>query len=390
MCPIIVAVPTVTMRGALSPWLGCAIVFLFAGAATIQAVPQNPPPPAAASITERLARVRADLFAGAPHLSDDIKELMAILASDPSSADAHLLLGVAYRTDGSPDMIPDAKAEFQQALDRDPQLVPARFFLAQTYFDLGRFEKARDELTAALARMPAQPLFLALLGEAERQMGNPQRSVDLNRQALQSDATFAQARFYLGRALIDLHQRDAGIQEFETVVRGGTQAPDVLLALGSAYVDAGRIADAIPLLDQVTRVAPADSGTRIVLARAYRLEGALEKADQQLAIAEPPEQAKQPTGAYQKLMVDLNVERGQVRLQQKRLADAATALRAAIDMDPASAAAHRYLAEVLLRQGQYKSSLEHATQAGKLGMPLPDDLRKTLDEKLRGKAATGA
>jgi len=338
----------------------------------------------AGAIAERLARVRADLFAGGAHLADDIKDLTAILAVEPDSADAHLLLGMAYRTGGSPDMIPDAKAEFQQALDLDPQLVPARFFLAQIYFDLGRFEKVRDELTAALARMPAQPQFLALLGEAERQMGHPERSVDLNRQALQADATFAQARFYLGRALIDLHQRDAGVRELEAVVRGGVQAPEVLLALGSAYLDAGKVDEAAQLLEQTTRLAPADSSAHIALARAYRMKGALEQAEQQLTLAEPPDVARQPTRAYQKLVVDLNVERGQVRLQQQRLDTAATALKAAIDMDPSSGAAHRYLAEVLLRQGQYKASLEHATQAEKLGVPLPADLRKTLDEKLRG------
>src|SRR5262245_29038245 len=163
------------MRGAFSRWLGCALLLVVAGSTSTLASSQIAPQGAPGSISDRLTRVRADLFAGGPHLSDDIKELMAILAIDPLSADAHLLLGMAYRTGGSPDMNPDAKAEFQQALAIDPQLVPARFFLAQTYSELGQFEKARDELTAALARMPSQPQFLALLGETERQLGNPQK-----------------------------------------------------------------------------------------------------------------------------------------------------------------------------------------------------------------------
>ena len=69
----------------------------------------------------------------------------------------------------------EAVAELRQALALDPAFVPARYFLAHIYLDLGRNERAREELDAALAQAPRNPQFLTLLGEVERQLKNPRR-----------------------------------------------------------------------------------------------------------------------------------------------------------------------------------------------------------------------
>ena len=52
---------------------------------------------AKAQIQQRLARIRAALFSGTARPDDAVKELKDILAADPESAEAHLLLGIAYR-----------------------------------------------------------------------------------------------------------------------------------------------------------------------------------------------------------------------------------------------------------------------------------------------------
>ena len=83
------------------------------------------------SIRERLNRVGPIVFSGGDHIKEAIQELKEILALEPNSAEAHLLLGLAYRTAGSPEMIAEAKAELVQAASLDPSFVPARFYLAQ-------------------------------------------------------------------------------------------------------------------------------------------------------------------------------------------------------------------------------------------------------------------
>src|SRR3954454_8685610 len=72
-----------------------------------------------------------------------IRESKAALAEDPQYAEAHMLLGQAYLARQSASMIAEAKAELQQALDLNPDLLWARFYLAKIYIDLGTYQKAK-------------------------------------------------------------------------------------------------------------------------------------------------------------------------------------------------------------------------------------------------------
>jgi tetratricopeptide (TPR) repeat protein len=345
--------------------------------------------PAKASPLERVNRVRADLLSGAPHFQEDVQELKALLALDPKSAEAHLLLGIAYRGLGSPDLAGETVAEFRQALDLNPAFIPPRFYLAQMYLELGRPARARDELNAGLVAVPGNPQFLALLGEAERQLKNPARAVELAQQALHADEAFAQARYYLALGLFDLGRRDEAIQQLEQVVRSGAKAADAYRNLGAMYLEAGRVDEAIETLIQGTRLDPARPDLRIQLARAYRLKGSLAKADEQLVMAGANVPAAQgsPSSEQQQLEFDMNLEQGLLRLQQGRLEAAAKALLRVLAIDPDHGPATRDLAEIYLRQGLYPRALEYATRAEKLGFPLLESRRTLLQQKLRGAPA---
>ena len=315
----------------------------------------------AAPIQERLARVRADLYSRTDRLGENVKELKQILALDPRSADAHMLLGIAYSTWGSKELKGEAIGEFRQALDLNPRLVEVRFFLAHLYLDLGRQARAREELEAALAQTPGNPEFLALLGEAERQLKNPQRAIEVTRQALQADRSFAPAHYYLGLALLDAGQRDEGIKELEQVVGAGAPVVDAYVALGSAYVEAGRAADAIETLTRGLRVDAGNSALHIALARAYRSTGLLEKADAQLTLGRPKRTALSDSSdyPYQQVELDFQLERGLVKLQRGQLAAAAEAFKKVLEMEPNHEAATRGLAEVNRRLAAKKPGGGH-------------------------------
>src|SRR6187402_361286 len=98
--------------------LACAAIVMWQAAA---------PPP---TIQERIDRVKADLYSRTDRLGENVTELKQILALDPRSADAHMLLGIAYSTWGSRELKGDAVGEFRQALDLNPRLVEVRFYLA--------------------------------------------------------------------------------------------------------------------------------------------------------------------------------------------------------------------------------------------------------------------
>src|SRR5437867_12627209 len=147
----------------------------------------------------------AHLKSAADHLQRSeadqaIRECKAALAADPQSADAHMLLGQAYLSLRSVSLIAEAKAELQQALALDPGLLWARFYLARIYVDLGRNAKAREELERGLEQRPNAPHFLALLGEVNRKLGNPEASMALNRKALEADPALTPAHYHLALA----------------------------------------------------------------------------------------------------------------------------------------------------------------------------------------------
>ena len=338
------------------------------------------------SIRERLNRVGPIVFSGPDHIKEAIQELKEILALEPNSAEAHLLLGLAYRTAGSPEMIAEAKAELVQAASLDPSFVPARFYLGSMYLEQGRPAQAKEEMESALTQAPGRPQFLAILGEAERQLKNPKRSAELNRQALQADDSFAQARYYLALALFDLQQREEAVRELERIVSSGAKVVEPYLSLGTAYIDAGRTDAALQTLRQGLQIDPRRPDVRIQLARAFRLKGQFIQAREQLKLAAPAN-APAPGSTYsqQQVDTDLSLETGLLELQQGRLAAAAAALSNVLKMDPDQGPANRALAEVYLLQGAYKRSAEYAARAEKLGFPLPDAKRNLLEEKLRGK-----
>lgn len=353
-------------------------------AARQQAEPGKP------AADQRLTRIAADVFAGGHgRLDADIAELKTILAENPRSAQAHALLGVAYRAKGSPDLLGEAAGELRQAIDLDPSLIPARLYLAHLYLDLGRAERAREELQAALTRMPGQSQLLALLAETERQLGKPDTALDLALQALKSDPASVEARYYQGLALYDLKRRDEAIQVFEQVLQAGGRRPEVYDSLGTAYLDAGRLDEAIATLTDGVKLDVSRPEPMIALARAYRLQGQLTRADAALAHVRTLVGATAVSQADQRVQRDLYFEDGLLRLKQARLDAAARSLRKVVDLDPNYGPGYRYLAETYIRQGLYARAGDQATRAEKLGAPLPEDLQKTLQDKLRASRPKG-
>ncbi len=351
------------------------------GLIPVQSAASAPP------LQDRLNRVRTDLFSAAPHVADDVKELKEILGAEPRSVEAHVLLGMAYRALGTQEMLAEAVAEFRQTIDLDSSFVPARFYLAHVYLDLGRASRAKEELLAALEKAPGNPQFTALLGETERQLKNPTKAVELLRQALQADASLVEAHYYLGLALFDAGQTPESIKELELVAQSGAARPEAYLALGTAYIEAARLDDAVAALTRGTKVEPAGAALRIQLARAYRLKGQLDKAELELTRARPKPNSTL-AGSYtehQQLEFDLYTEQGLIKMKRGQYVAATDAFKKVLAMDPNHGPTNNRLAEAYLQQGLFKLASEHAARASKAGFPLPESEQELIRAGLTGK-----
>jgi tetratricopeptide (TPR) repeat protein len=307
---------------------------------------------APASSRERLNRIGADLYSPAPHPDDAIAELKTILAAEPALAEAHMLLGLAYRIQGKPDLLGEAIAELRQALALNPDIGLARLSLARIYLDMARPARARDELNTALERSPGQPQLITLLGESERQLGNTARAIELTRQALAADPSAAQARYYLGLALMDSGDHAGAIKELQQVVGSGANPAEANLGLGTAYLNAGRPADAVAALRESVRLDPSRAEAHIWLARAYRLNGQLAEAAKELTTASPSPESL--AALYSNVQIEYHLEEGFVRLAQGRLDAAAAAFEKVLALDAENNAAKDKLAEVNKRRQSAK------------------------------------
>jgi tetratricopeptide (TPR) repeat protein len=295
-----------------------------------------------------------------------IREVKAVLADDPRSAPAHMLLGLAYLAQGSTDKLADAKAELQQTLDLDPELLWARFYLARIYFDQGLNEKAQEQLELGLKQRPELPDFLSLLGEVRRELGDPAASLELNRKAITGGATMTPAHYFLGLAYLDLKQEQAAMAEFEKAIDSPHVTPDTYNALAALYIRKQRFSAAETLCRKAIAMDPSRPDAYLNLARIYNAQNASDKALEALRAALPAGRQFPATDYYRQLQADLAVERGAAYTAKKLYARAVGEYTRALEFDPGRADIHRRLAELYRQKGDPAGAARHTKEADKI------------------------
>jgi tetratricopeptide (TPR) repeat protein len=313
----------------------------------------------------------AQLGAASQHLQQGnveqaIRECKVVLAADPRSAPAHMLLGVAYLAQRSTAMIADAKAELQQALDIDPELLWARFYLARLYLDQGLSEKAQEQLERGLKQRPGLPAFLSLLGEVRRKLGDPGASLELNRKALEADTTMTPAHYFLALAYVDLKQDQAAMAEFEKVIHSPAVTPEMYNSLASLYIRKKQYAEAEDSCRKAITMDPSRPDPYLNLARVYNAQHASDKALEALRAVLPEGKEFPASEYYQQLQADVEVERGVAYTAKKMYAPAIDEYIRALDFDPRRAVVHRRLAELYLLKGDAAGAALHTKEAEKI------------------------
>jgi tetratricopeptide (TPR) repeat protein len=343
------------------PRLLIAIVLLASGMALAQTGARTP----------RADLEGAQLGVAAEHLQQGraeqaIRECKGVLAADPRSAPAHMLLGLAYLAQGSIGMVAEAKAELQQALDIDPELLWARFYLARLYLDQGLSEKAQEQLERGLKQSPGLPHFLSLLGEVRRKLGDPGASLELNRKALEVNATMTPAHYFLALAYLDLKQEQPAMAELEKAIHSPDVTPEMYNALASLYIKRQQFAEAEDFCRKAIALDRSRPDAYLNLARVYNAQHASDKALETLRAALPEGKEFPVSEYYQELQADLAVERGAAYTAKKMYAPAIDEYARALDFDPRRAVIHRRLAALYLQKGDPARAALHTKEADKL------------------------
>jgi tetratricopeptide (TPR) repeat protein len=274
---------------------------------------------------------------------------------------------MAYLAQRSSAKVADAKAELQQALDLDPELLWARFYLARLYLDQGLNEKAQEQLERGLKQQPGVPPLLALLGEARRKLGDPAASLELNRKALQADATMTPAHYFLALAHLDLKQDDAAMAELEKAVRSPDVTPEMYNELASLYVKKQRFAEAEDSCRKAIALDRSRPDAYLTLARIHNARHESDKALEALRAALPDGREFTVSEYYQGLQADIAAERGVAYTDKKMYSLAISEYTHALDLDPRRAAVHRHLADLYLQRGDQAAAASHTKEAERLG-----------------------
>jgi tetratricopeptide (TPR) repeat protein len=295
-----------------------------------------------------------------------VKECKDAVGIDERSAAAHMLLGQAYLALRAASMIAEAKAEFQQALDLDPNLVWARFYLSKVYLDIGRPDKAKAELELALKTRPGVAHFLSLLGEAERKLGAPETAIEWHKKALAADPKLNTAHYYTALAYIDLKKDDQAIAELEASLQSPYVAPELYLSLGSLYAQRKRYREAEELCRKAIALDPARSESYLNLAQLFNAQKLSGKALAALRLALPPGKTFPTSPYYQQLQADIHFEFGRAYADQGNPREAIAAYLECVSFDENRAVAHRKLAELYQQQGDTAHAAEQAAAAARL------------------------
>jgi tetratricopeptide (TPR) repeat protein len=164
------------------------------------------------------------------------KEFELVMSLAPSQAKSGSLwfsrLGQCYER--AKDSSRAARA-FQEAIDLDPDTEGHYFQLAHLFAGEGMAGPASETMTHVVARFPHSVLAHVEAGSIELEAGNPERALEIQRQAANLDPQF----------------------------------PGVLSLLGRIQLAQRRYPEAVATLEQAAKLAPADAGVHFYAGQAW-------------------------------------------------------------------------------------------------------------------------
>ena len=151
----------------------------------------------------------------------------------------------------------------------------------------GRLDQSEALYKYILARMPAHPDALHLLGMAAHQRGRHQEAFDLIQRAIQSNNSVAEYYDHLGVILISLGRYEEAIGAIRHALSMQEKRPNTWIALGRAQMNLGRVLRALESFQKALEIEPENVDALSNLGVCYyeleRLEEAKEKFQAALA-----------------------------------------------------------------------------------------------------------
>ena len=301
-----------------------------------------------------------------------VRRLEALRREYPGRPEVLAPLGVLYVQDGR---TPEGLSALQQAAQADPDSFEARHHLGALYSEFGQFGLAAPHLEAALALQPGNPgtLFeICLLRSREERLEEAREACA---EAARVAPDSAESQFANGDVLHYLQEGEAAERAYREAIRLAPDHSRARFRLGLLLHEAGRSAEAIPVLTPAVEDGGAASSRALLagglttLGQALAATGDAAEATRQLeaAIAAAPT-LPEPHLHLGNLLVrsgdPTRVEAGRGHLQRfaelKRFSDRTNELKAMVNANPGAREPKKALISHLIAGGAPSLALEES------------------------------
>ena len=197
------------------------------------------------------------------------------VALDGDLADTHVSLGLTKLFFGWD--LSGSERELRRAVALNPQHALARCYLALYLGTVGRRGEARAEAERGMELEPLSPIVNAVAGIACYWAREFEASLDACSRAVEIDPQFFAGLYGLGRAYEGLGRHDEAVRAHERAA-AILRCPLVIMFLGGAYADAGRVDDARRVLEELKQRRTEAYTTALSLAYVYTKLGEMDLA----------------------------------------------------------------------------------------------------------------
>ena len=209
-----------------------------------------------------------------PQLAEPCREVLdEALDLFGESAPLHHLAATYQGTFARPPAFEDAETSLERAMELDPDYLPARFSLADFY----RFQERFDDESALYEALADHEKHGTVVrdrqGVSLAGRGQIDAARDLWHGVLEGDATFTPCLRNLALSFLQEGRSDEAMKWFEKAVQTPERLPIVLFEYGSALVDGGEPAQAVPYLQRHLRTSPNHLPSLVALGSAHRTMG---------------------------------------------------------------------------------------------------------------------
>jgi serine/threonine-protein kinase len=158
-----------------------------------------------------------------------------------------------------------AEEDFKHALRLNPKYPTAHQWYASYLMQMGKFDRAKEEIREAHNLDPLSPIISSNAGLYSYYEHNYDDAIAKYKLTLQTDPDFWVARHYLALAYVQKGMFDPAIAELRSLIKAPATGPlpdsvvaaetEATASLGFAYAMAGKQNEALAIIDQLNRLA---------------------------------------------------------------------------------------------------------------------------------------